>query len=463
MIKKLRLIAPLGILLGVALLLTYNWATPRLESFTPADGAANAPANQPISLAFSRPMNAASVEQSLTITPTTPGKMTWLENTLTFTPEQPWRAGTQVWVDLQAGARAGGWLPLPLQQGAAWSFTVRQPRLLYLYPSDGPANLYVIDPATGEGQPLTLSDGGVQDFTVSPDGRLIYYSLRNGGSGSQIYRLDPNASGDPAPELVRDCGPALCRALAIAPDGQTLAYERTALPGSGQPDLPQVWLLPLEGAGEPAGAGAAEHITLQPAWSSSGVLAFYDSTDKAYIFYDPKVGELARLPNQTGQPGAWRPGSDEFAVAEINLLDPNISPQLGSLEQLANSHILLYNWRSGQNQDLTGQAALEDTSPAFSPDGRYLAFARKSVDARDWTPGRQAWLRDMHSGQSQAVTHDPLYNYFDFTWDPAGKLLTFVRFNQSLLTEPPEIWRVDLTQGQAAPLGTGGYSPQWLP
>ena len=473
--RKLIILLPLGALLGVAALALLNWATPRLEGFTPADGAGDAAASQPVSIQFSAPLDPASLAQRLSISPDTPGTTRWEGSTFIFTPDQPWPPGTQVQVELRSGVRRAGWLPLATRQGATWSFTIRQPRLLYLYPANGPANLYQLDPVTGEGQALTLSSAGVEDYTVSPDGQSIYYSLRDGQSGSQIYRLDPNASpetdfeagadteAEPSRQLILDCPQALCRALAISPGEKFLAYERTALPGSGQPDLPQVWLLRLDGAGEPALVGAAGHLTLQPTWSSNGTLAFYDSTDRAYIFYDPLAGELARLPNQTGQPGAWRPGLDEFAAAEISFLDANISPQLGELERLADSHIFLYNWRSGQSQDLTGEAALEDTAPAFSPDGRYMAFARKSVEAAAWTPGRQAWLRDMASGQSQGVTHDPLYTYYDFTWDPSGRLLTLVRFNQSALTEPPEIWQINLALAQAARLVTGGYAPQWIP
>jgi Tol biopolymer transport system component len=61
------------------------------------------------------------------------------------------------------------------------------------------------------------------------------------------------------------------------------------------------------------------------------------------------------------------------------------------------------------------------------------------------------------------MTNDPLYNHYDFAWSPTGNRLAFVRFNQSTLTEPPEVWTIDPQTGQASQIILGGYAPQWIP
>ncbi len=166
------------------------------------------------------------------------------------------------------------------------------------------------------------------------------------------------------------------------------------MPGSGQAENFQVWVLPLAAGGpaEPFLAGAAGHQTTQPVWSSAGWLAFYDSDDKAYIFTEPGAGERGRFPNQTGQGGAWHPDGRQFLAPEIVFVDTAGSPSVTGLEPRADSHLLLYNLDTNTTQDLTPGEGIEDTSPVFSPDGKFLAFARKYLDAKRWTPGRQLWI-----------------------------------------------------------------------
>lgn len=429
-------------------------------------------------------MREVSVTERLSIQPDTQGSFAWQGDTLVFTPHQSWSAGETVQVELASGSRAAGLLSLPVHQDEKWSFTIRQPRLAYLYPAEGPANLYVMNPLTGESESLTGGAGGVQDFHVNANGTAVYYSVRSGQGGSNIYRLElPTGQSltsreestpvamEANPERILSCPRAQCRVPVVSPDGSYLAYERTALPGGDQPNYPQVSLLPLTAGDLPLSdaspalvlAGDPLHQTLQPAWSPDGLLIFYDTNEAAFIIIDPNDGERARFLNQTGQPGAWHPNGLYYVAPEIFFLGENISDSLSDLEPLANSHLLLFDWQSNLTQDLTPGENMEDTAPAFSPDGDYLAFARKFLDVQRWTPGRQLWLARFGSAEASPLTDAPLYNHFEFAWSPAGDQLAFVRFNQSALTEPPEIWLIDPSTGQANRLIVGGYAPQWLP
>ena len=100
------------------------------------------------------------------------------------------------------GAPASGILALPLPQGLEWSFTIRQPSIVYLYPATDPAELTVQSPISGDTRSLIKVTGGVLDFDISADGELIYYSIRQDTSvrqapGSAIYRLDLAESAGP--------------------------------------------------------------------------------------------------------------------------------------------------------------------------------------------------------------------------------------------------------------------------
>ena len=468
-----------GLVFVVSLVAGYFWSVPRLVQVSPAANAGAVPPGASLRLEFSRPMQPASVLERLEISPPQPGEFTWEGKSLVFTPGQPWPSGETIQVRLAAGALAAGLAPLPVRQEASWTFTVRQPRLAYLSPADGPADLYAFDPASGVSRLLTDYPDGILEFDVDDSGASLYFSASNAQGGSHIYRQEllsgPDGAGSQAPpQLVVDCPGALCRVPRISPLGDFLAYERTPLPGSGQPSQSQVWVLaiPQEDNGSPveAGlqapapvlAGEADHQTLQPDWSPDGLLAFYDMSLSAFVFLNPNNGETAHFPNQTGQAGSWHPSGGSYVAPEISFVELR-NPGLSGPEALANSHLIRFNLQNGQTQDLSTSENLEDSAPVFSPDGRFLAFARKYLDISRWTPGRQLWVMRSDGSDAHPLTNDPFFNHYDFSWSPDGDRLAYVRFNQTVMTEPPEVWVVDPASTRAARIAIGGYAPRWIP
>lgn len=481
-----------GILLSLALAilgsLMYWWGTPRLLEVYPPQDAVISAAQVQLRLRFSRRMNLKSLQMHLSISPPVPGSFAWQENTLIFTPETPWPAGTRLVVSLSPGARAEGLLPFPMIEEKTWSFSLRQPLLAYLFPSSGPANIYVLDPQTRQVFQITFYLSGVLDFHVRTDGQELYYSVHGSSTGSEIYRLPlvflntlfaPHQEEDiravlPDPELVLRCQDAICRAVAVSPDGSYIAFERVAYLSQGEENYPRVWYLKLNTASETQDSPAMldiqdarpvddlGHQSILPSWSPQGWLTYYDTQEAAFIIFDPRDNRRWRFPNQTGQPGSWHPRGEEYVAAEILFPEP-ASSVMENVETFASSHLLVYAVNSSRVHDLSIDERLEDTAPSFSPDGRYLAFARKYLDVQRWTPGRQLWLMDYLTQQATQLTDAPLYNHFDIAWSPAGDRLAFVRFNKASLTEPPELWIMHPFETWMVRLVIGGYFPQWIP
>ena len=461
-----RWIILIAVLVLLAAAAAIFWlGTPRLEEVSPVDQAADVPAGTAIRLRFSRPMQVDSVVDRLTLSPFRTGQVSTDGNEIVFTPDSAWQAGETVTISLESGARAAGLFQLPLPGEQSWSFTTRRPRLAYLYPFDRAANIYQLDPASGETRQLTDNPAGVIDFDIDSQGETLIYSAYIGDSGSAIYSLDLTTP-DATPLSILECPQALCTAPRVAPGNDFLAYERTAFPGKDAADYPQVWLLPTsnqqENPQEPTLVGDALHQTLEPHWSPGGLLTYYDSTQEAFVLLDPRSGERREIANQTGLPGSWNPDGQAYVVPEI-LDNPTVDPAPDPATFPAvSSHLLRFNM-DGSQQDLTIEEELEDTAPAFSPDGNWLAFARKYLTLALWTPGRQIWLMRPDGTEARQVTNTPDTNHYNLAWSPDGSQIAYSRFNQNAPTDPPEIWLVDPASGEEAQLVIGGYAPRWIP
>jgi Tol biopolymer transport system component len=462
------------LLLGAGVI--FLLGTPRLIEISPEDAALDVSAGSTLRLTFSRKMQAESVEQRLRLTPDIPGSFSWEGKTLVFQPRQNWPAGTVVQVNLQRGARALGWLSLPTRQDIDWTFTIRQPRLLYLYPSDGAANLYLYDPGTERSTALTNLLSGILEFDATQDGSAVYYSVENNLGGSDIYRLaiSSDLSNLQASRVIA-CQQYKCRAPVVSPGENFLAYERTGPPGSDEPGYPRVWVAQLAVEKDAEGHVTVRqegdsflvsdqlHQAIQPDWSPEGMLSFYDTSQQVFVILEPTGTQRTFLPNQTGEPGSWEPGSRHYITPEIYFNVSGNPETVTDLRAVASSRLLRYDIDTTEYQDLTQSENLEDTNPVFSPGGDQLAFARKYLDIVRWTPGRQLWVMNADGSEARQLTNSPDYNSYDMDWEPDGNRLVFVRFNQTNPMDLPVIWMYDLVKNYEVEWIQGGFSPKWIP
>lgn len=450
-----------GLLILVALaLVIIAWQTqPRVSDIEPASGTVNVIATSSIRLVFSRKMLPESVTSRLVFEPTLEGEFTWDKNTLTFIPGKPLPGGMEIKIRLEGGVRASSWLTFPMHSHE-WSFTTRQAGLLYLAPSDGPANLYDINPASGEIQTLTKGKG-VLEFSVNHEGSMIYFSAGNNQGGASLYQIDRmKAALSPGnvfiPKELLDCGAAQCRSPVVSYDGADLAYEYLIPDPAGGISPAQIWLMHLATLKTTA-LGQTDHETVQPAWSSAGWLAYYDRTSTAYVLINPLTQESLELPNQTGQPGNWSPDGEYYLAPEIFYLLEKTDREIGT------SHIMRYGRESEEATDLSGDNDVEDVEGIYTPDGELIAFVRKYLDDKRWSFGRQIWVMNADGSNARAITDESEYTHYDLAWSRDGQLLAYVRFDQAKLFEPPELWIIRVDGNYPLQLVKGGYSPAWIP
>jgi Tol biopolymer transport system component len=426
-------------------LLVIGWQlAPKVSSISPTEE--DIFGSLPLEITFSRPMNQTSVENSLIMTPLLPGEYLWSADgrQVTFNPQNTWPAGESISIQIEKSAQSV--LRLPLLRKFNAELQVSPLMLIYLWPADGPSNLYLANPESGETMELTTEESGVLDYSISADRTEIYYSTaaEDGGSRIKLYDRESKDSGP-----VVKCEAELCTNPQISPSGNLLAYEIISRESGFSPtiqirDLESGILIDLEQEGD---------YLESPLWSPNGWLAYYNRTQLAYQFWHPTSGEKLTLPNQTGDDGSWSPDGRYFICTEILFLGDTLAPR----------HLILFDLREKNTLDLSRGSFPEDVNPSFAPDGLTLAYSHKSLDPQLWTPGRELWILDIRSGENSQLTDSVDFHHTSFAWHPDGVLLAYVRYNQAALSEPPEIWLVNRNGDDAVRLIINGFQPEWIP
>ena len=203
----------------------------------------------------------------------------------------------------------------------------------------------------------------------------------------------------------------------------------------------------LVAGGRPLRLTTNPALDSRPAWSPDGSqIAFLRRSEgSAGIFLVPPIGgverKLAESPHLGGggRSGlSWSPDGKFLAVSD------RTSPE----EPFA---IFLVSVESGAKERLTSPPAqsLADLSPAFSPDGRTLAFVRQSASVI-----ADVYLAQVAGGEPRRLTFiDQLI--FGLAWTPDGREIVFSSSPGAHSTR--SLWRISSFGGMPELLsGTGG-------
>ncbi len=252
-----------------------------------------------------------------------------------------------------------------------WSPNLEYIAYLYYEPQAEAVDFWIVDIlADGASRPIT-SGGvkGVEDFRWSPDGQfLVFHAPQPDGSEQDVYRIDIGSG-----EIVNLTpeSPSWDSDPVWSPDGTAIAFVSDRSTGDG-PTLDNIWLMTPDG-------GNARSLTnspwedVLPAWSPDGSqIAFY-----RWSFANPEEG---------GPGGLW--------VANVD----------GSGERLL--------------QELPGLIAAGLDTPAWSPDGRLIAYQFGPPDDGDIHAVPADGGKSVRIGQ-------PMGHDFAVSWSPDSQLILF--------------------------------------
>jgi Tol biopolymer transport system component len=455
-----------GVVIFIALVVLVLLAAPRVVRITPEDESIDISSKRPLQLVFTHEMDPETVESRISINPDVDASFTWENRTLTIQPEENWPEGEMITLRLGSGASAK--IFLPMLRSYTWSFQIAERRVIYLWPESGPADLYLRHLEDEEAERLTQTESGILDYSLSPDGDSVVYAAALADRSAELRQMTLSTGQDqqlyPCPQ--EDC----CQALAYAPGGNRIAFERFGfVAGQGGQPFPgpsRVWILDLESEDEAFPIGTVDHVTSSPNWSETGRLAYYDDTLKTIALVDIENSLDAEpfnfIPNDLGMSGSWSPDGQYLIYASIVIQEDDAEDDSNVAFY---SHIYRMDVESGNLTDLTGEeeGLVEDAAPRYSPDGKWIAFTRKYLEDDRWTLGRQLWIMRSNGSDPRQLTAEPNLHVSSMVWSPDGQMLVFVRKDQGDITQPIEIWVTGVDGEGLQLLVARGYAPHWVP
>jgi len=345
----------------------------------------------------------------------------------------------------------------------------------------GAGELWLYHVATGgDGLQLTTKKNDQKDLgepAFSPDGRYVYYSRDTTPGDTFAYNKDPNPGIYAIERLDRETGEietiasglgGACRPVP-SPDGKSLAFVRRV--------RYQTSLFVMDLASRAARlVWDGLERDMQETWAIHGVYPAFDWTpdQSALVLWargklwrvDASSGAAREIPfHVSGSRRVAEPVRFPVEVAperfDVKLLRwTRVSPAGDRVVYQALGHLWVRELPEGTPRRLTADEDVFEFFPAFSRDGKWLAYTT-------WNDESLGSLRilELATGRTRTLTTEPGH-YAESAFSPDGSTLVYEKRGGGYVTSPlwssaPGIYRVPTAGGASELVTKEGGHPQF--
>ncbi|HEV2387489.1 MAG TPA: PDZ domain-containing protein [Candidatus Acidoferrales bacterium] len=365
--------------------------------------------------------------------------------------------------------------------------------------TNGNHNVYVMPAAGGDPRQLTFHSGPDDVAGWTPDGKQVLFTSPRDAYSHEVVQLFtvPVAGGFPE-RLPFPLG----FGGSYSPDGERIAYVPVAFPWGTWKDyhggtMPVIWIANLADSSV-VKMPHADSIDFNPMWLGDRIYFLSNRDGRFTLFdYDLKTQKVTDLvPNRSDfdlKSASLGPGAivyEQFGSLHLydlksgrehpvnvsitgdfpdarahfekvarHILNANISPTGARAVFEAHGEILTAPGEKGSIRNLTNSPAVADRDPAWSPDGRSIAYFSDASGEYRVRISDQTGLQPV----KELALGDPPAFYYSPIWSPDSRKIAYTdnRLN---------VWYLDVETGRNLKVDTNTYEnpdrelhPAWSP